>query len=80
MKDIANMNQRPLSVVMNDGKMCADKGSPEVWCATHRSGLDKRKYSVQLTIFAARKPRVKPLVIFWAKSLRIKSKEQDALD
>ena len=79
-KDIANMNQGPLPVVMNDGKMHADKGSPEVRCATHGSGLDKRKYSVQLTIFAARKPRVKPLVIFWAKRLRIKSKEQDALD
>ena len=50
--------------VMDDRKMYADKGSSEVWCATHGSGLGKRQSSVCLTIFADRKPRVKPLVIF----------------
>ena len=45
----------------------ADKGSSEVWCATRSSGLDKRQCSVQLTIFADGKPRVKHLIIFEAK-------------
>ena len=61
MKDIANMDQTPLPFVMDDRKTYADKGSSEVWCATNGSGLDKRQFSVHLTIFADGKPRVKPL-------------------
>ena len=80
MKDIVNMDQTPLPFVMHDGKTYADEGSSEVWCATHGSGLDKKQCSVQLTIFANGKRRVKPLVIFWGKGLRIQSKEQDAWD
>ena len=72
------MDQTPLPFVMDDGKMYADKGSSEVWCATHGSGLDERKCSVQLKIFGDGKPRVKRLVIFRGKSLRIKIKKQDA--
>ena len=80
MKDIVNMDQTPLPFVMHDGKTYADEGSSEVWCATHGSGLDKKQCSVRLTIFANGKPRVKSLVIFWGKGLRIQSKEQDAWD
>ena len=80
MKDIANMDQTPLLFVMDDGKAYADKGSCEVWRATYGSGLDKRQCSVQLTIFADGKTRVKPLGIFQGKCLRIESKEQDAWD
>ena len=75
MKDIANMDQTPLPFVMDDGKTNADKGSSEVWCATHGSVLDRRQCSVQLTIFADGKSRAKPLVIFRGKGLRIKSKD-----
>ena len=77
MKDIANMDQTPLPVAIDEGKTYADKGSSEVWCAIHGSGLDKRQCSVQLTIFEDGKPRKKP-VIFRGKGLRIKIKEQDA--
>ena len=80
MKDIANMHQTLSRFVMNNGKMYAEKESSEVWCATHGSGLDNRQCSVQLTIFADRKPRVNPLAIFRGKGLIIKSKEQDACD
>ena len=80
MKDIANMDQTPLPFVIDDGKTNADKGSSEVWCATHDSVIDKRQCSVQLTTFADGKSRAKPLVIFRGKGLRIKSKEQDAWD
>ena len=78
MKDIANIDQTPLPFVIYDGKTHADKGSSEVWCATHDSGLNKIQSSVQLTIFADGKPRMKPPVIFRGKSLSIKSKKQDA--
>ena len=79
-KDIANMNQTPLPFVLDDGKTYADKGSSEVWCVSGSSGLDKRQCSVQLTIFADGVPRVRPLVIFRGKGLRITRKEQEAWD
>ena len=44
------------------------------------SGLDKRQCSVQLTIFADGVPRVRPLVIFRGKGLRITREEQEAWD
>ena len=73
MKDIANMDQTLLPFVMDDGKTYPDKGSSEVWYATYGSGLDKEQCSVQLAIFANGKPRMKLLVIFRGKGLRIKS-------
>ena len=77
MKDIANMDQTPLPFVIDNGKTYAEKGSSEVWRV---SGLDKRQCSVKLTILADGKSRVKPLIIFGYKVLRIKSNEQDAWD
>ena len=64
MNDILNMDQTPFPFVIDNGKRYAKKGSSKVWCATHGSGLTKRQCSVQVTIFADGKPRVKPLVIF----------------
>ena len=46
------MDQTPLPFVLDDGKTYADKGSSETWCVSGSSGLDKRQFSVQLTIFA----------------------------
>ena len=74
------MDQTPLPFVLDDGKTYADKGSSEVWCVSGSSGLDKRQCSVQLTIFADGVPRVRPLVIFRGKGLRITRKEQEAWD
>ena len=79
-KDIANMNQTPLPFVPDDGKIYADKGSSEVWCVSGSSGLDKQQCSVQLTIFVDGVPRVRLLVIFCGKGLRITCKEQEAWD
>ena len=79
-KDIANMDQTPLPFTLDDGKTYADKGSSEVWCASGSSGLDKRQCTVQLTIFADGAPRVRPLVIFRGKGLRISNKEQESWD
>ena len=76
-KDIANMDQTPLPFELDDGKTYADKGSSEVWCVSGSSGLDKRQCTVQLTIFVG-VPRVRPLVIFHGKGLRITRKEQEA--
>ena len=74
------MDQTQLPFVLDDGKTYADKGSSEVWCVSGSSGLDKRQCSVQLTIFADGVPRVRPLVIFRGKGLRITCKEQEAWD
>ena len=74
------MDQTPLLFVHENGKTYADKGSIEVWCVSRSSGLDKRQCSVQLTTFADGAPRVRPLVIFRGKGLRITRKEQEAWD
>ena len=74
------MDQTPLPFVLDDGKTYADKGSSEVWCVSGSSGLDKRQCSVQLTIFADGVPRVRALVVFRGKGLRITRKEQEAWD
>ena len=74
------MNQTPLPFVPDDGKIYADKGSSEVWCVSGSSRLDKRQCSAQLTIFADGVSRVRQLVIFRGKGLRITRKEQEAWD
>ena len=74
------MDETLLPCVMEDVKAYADKGSSELWCATHGLGLDKKQCSVQLTIFVDGKLRVKSFVIFWNRGWRIKSEEQDARD
>ena len=45
-KGIANMDQTPLPLVLDDGKIYADKGISKVWCVSGSSGLDKRQCSV----------------------------------
>ena len=74
------MDQTPLLFVLDDGKTYADNGSSEVWCVSGSSGLDKRQCRVQLAILADGVPRVRPLVIFRGKCLRITCKDQEAGD
>ena len=57
---------------MDDGKTYNQTGLKDIWCASGSSGLEKRQCTVQLTIFADRVSRVRPLVIFRGKGLRIK--------
>ena len=40
-KDITNMDQTALPLVLDDGKTYVDKGSSEAWCVPGSSGLDK---------------------------------------
>ena len=49
---IANMDQTPLSFVMDDGKTYNQKGSKEIWCASGSSGLEKQQCTIQLMVFA----------------------------
>ena len=67
MKDLTNMEETLLSCVMEDVKAYTDKGSSELWCATHGLGLDKKQCSVQLTNFAGGKPRGHLLLFFGTK-------------
>ena len=78
--DIANMDQTPLPFVMDDGKTYNQTGSEEIWCASGSSGLEKRKCTAQLTIFADGVSRVRPFVIFQGKGLRIKTEEKRKWD
>ena len=74
------MDQTPLPFVLHDGKTYNDKGKKEIWCATAPSGLDKRQCTVQLTIFADGKPRVRPTIIFRGQGKRVSKTEKDAWD
>lgn len=73
---IANIDQ----VTFNKGQGYSVKGSKTVWHQGAQSGLDKRQCTVQLTIHADRVPRVKPLLIFRGKGLRIKRSEKNSYD
>ncbi len=79
---IANVDQTPLPFTFNVGGGGYERtGAKTVW--HHRgavSGLDKRQCTVQLTIFADGEPRVKPLLIFRGKGLRIPQAETRAYD
>lgn len=71
---IANVDQTPLSFTFNKGQGYAQKGTKTVWHQGAQSG------PVQLTIFADGEPRVKPLLIFRGKGMRIKKAEKEAYD
>ena len=74
------MDQTPLPFVMNDGKTYNQTGSKEIWCASGSPGLEKRQCTVQLTIFSDGLSRIRPLVIFQGKGLRIKAEEKQKWD
>ena len=78
--DIANMDQTPLPFILDDGKTYNKSGEKHIWCASGPSGLSKRQCTVQLTIFADGVPRIKPLLIFRGKGIRIKKTEKDKWD
>ena len=71
LSSVANMDQTPLQFCFSDGPTYADTGDKTVWVRGGSSGLEKRQCTVQLTIFADGEPRVKPLLIFRGKGLRI---------
>ena len=52
MSDIDNMDQTPLSFILDDGKTYTDTNDKDVICKTRPSGLDKRQYTLQITVFA----------------------------
>ena len=68
---IANVDQTPLPLTFTEGSTYADKGDRSIWVIGGASGLDKRQCTVQLTVFADGKPRVKPLLIFRGTGKRI---------
>ena len=78
--DIAYMDHTPLPFVLHDGKTYEDTGSKEVWSASAASWLDKRQCTVQLTVFADGKPRVRPTIIFRGQGKGISKREQDCWD
>ena len=80
LRDIANMVQTPLPFVLNGGKEYETQGAKTVWHRGGVSGLDKWQCTAQLTIFVDGVPRVKPLLIFRGKGLRIAEAEKKQYD
>ena len=77
---IANSDQTPLPFMFNKGQGYDQRGAKTVWHCGAQSGLDKRQCTVQLTIFTDGEPRVKPLLIFRGKGLRISQTERKKYD
>ena len=71
LRHIANVDQTPLPFTFTDGATYTDTGEKTVCVRGEASGLDKRQCTVQLTLFADGETRVKPLVIFRVKGVRI---------
>ena len=77
---IANVDQTPLPFCFSKGEGYDMTGAKTVWHRGGASGLEKRQCTAQLTIFADGEPRVKPLLIFRGKGLRIPQAETRAYD
>ena len=77
---IANVDQTPLPFTFNKGQGYDQKGAKTVWHRGAQSSLNKRQCTVQLTIFADGEPRIKPLLIFRGKGLRISQAERKEHD
>ena len=70
------MDQTPLPFSFANGATYADTGAQTVWVRGGASGMEKGQCTVQLTIFADGVPRLKPLLIFRGKGLRISLREK----
>jgi hypothetical protein len=77
---IANVDQTPLPFTLSKGERYNMRGATTVWHRGEGSGLEKHQCTVQLTIFADGESRVKPLLIFRGKGLRISQAETRAFD
>lgn len=77
---IANVDQTPLPFSFTKGEGYDVRGAKTVWHRGAGSSLEKRQCTVQVTIFADGEPRVKPLLIFRGKGLRISQAETRAYD
>ena len=69
------MDQTPLLLVMDDNRTYKKTDADEVCIVSGQSGLEKRHFTVQLTIFADGNA-LPPLLIFCGKRLRIKLVEK----
>jgi hypothetical protein len=77
---IANVDQTPLPFAFSSGGTYADTWDKTVWVRGGASGLDKRQFTAQITLFADGVPRVKPLLIFKGKGKRISCTEKLSYD
>ena len=68
---VSNVDHTPLPFTFSKGQEYNQTGTKTVWYCGAQSGLDKRQYTVQLTIFTDGEPRIKPLLIFRGEGLRI---------
>ena len=73
---IANVDQTPLPFTFASGETYANTGDKTIWVKGGASGLEKRQCTVQITLFADGKTRVKPMIIFCGKGKRISFREK----
>lgn len=61
---------------LSDSPTYTDTGDKTVWIRGCGSGLEKRQFTAHITLFADRKARVKPLLMFRGKGKRISFREK----
>ena len=74
--EIANMDQKLLLFVLDDGKTHNEKGPEEVWFISGKSGLDKKQSTIQLSVFVEGIPGVGAIIIFRGESKCVKALEK----
>lgn len=73
---VANFDKTPLPFCFDDSPTYTDMGDKPVWIRGCGSGLEKRQFTAHITLFADRKARVKPLLMFRGKGKRISFREK----
>ena len=74
------MDRTPIQFIFDDGKAYNTSGEKDVSTSSGQSEFDKRQYTAQLIVFGDGVPRLKPLIIFRGKDLRIKKEEKQKWD
>lgn len=69
--NICNVDQTPIPFDWLAGRTYANKGEKTIWVKSSGSGLDKRQATAQLTICGDGIPRIKPLVVFRGKGIKV---------
>ena len=80
LKDIANMDQTPFPLALDDNRIYDTVGAKEIWVRSGQSVLDKRQCTVQLTVFGGGVCRLRPTLIFRGTGLRISKEEKSNWD
>ena len=74
------MDQRPWPFVLDNNRTYDTVGAKEIWVRSGKSGLNKRQFTAQLTVFGDGVCRLRPALIFRGKDLLISKEKKSNWD